>query len=129
MDPTFPKMRQTFASLGQDIFHDVSRHVRQPEIPARVPESKALVIEAEAVEDSRVEIVSMNAIFDHASTVVVRLTVDHPRLHTASGEPAGECTAMMTATIRTVSVRRPPEFGRPHHERVLQQAARLKILD
>src|ERR1041385_6684820 len=47
---------------GDDFFHHVSVHVRQPEITARGPEGKLLMIETKELENRGVKIVNVNLV-------------------------------------------------------------------
>src|SRR4030095_15868688 len=96
---------------------------------AGVPKGEAFVVEAQAAENGGVEIVSVNAVLHDAAAIVVRLAVRDARLHAATGEPARECGAVMTAPVRTVGRGRAAELGGPDNERIFQHSARLEILD
>src|SRR5687767_4711808 len=70
--------------LCQDVLHYVPVHVRQPEVAALEPMRESLVVEAEQVEDRGVEVVDVDGVFDGVEAEVVRLAVDHARLHAAA---------------------------------------------
>ncbi len=67
-------------TLSQDLFHHSTCHVGQPVIAATVAEGQLGVIEAQALQDGRVEIVDMAAVFEDARPKVVRLSVNHAAL-------------------------------------------------
>ena len=72
---------------GQEILHDVSGDIRQPEITARVTESQCLMIESEQVQNGGVEVVDVNGILGDFASVVVSRTVDEARFHTSASQP------------------------------------------
>src|SRR6202021_1969914 len=60
---------------GEDRSHDVAADVGQAEIAAGVAEGQPLVVEAECVQDRRLQIVHVHAVFDDMEAQVVGLAV------------------------------------------------------
>lgn len=75
-------------SSHHDVFDYRPGHIGQPEIAAGVAERELGVIEAEQVENSGVEIVDVDGVFDGLVAVVVADAIGHAASDTAAGHPA-----------------------------------------
>ncbi len=62
-------------------------HVGQAVVAAAMAEREPLVIQAEQVEDGRMEVVNVNFIFHHGRSDVVGAAVTGAALHARAGEP------------------------------------------
>ena len=92
------------------------------------------VIEAELMEQRRVEIVHGDGVLGHVVSVVVRRPVDDPGLHAGARHPDGERARMVIAAVvvaseRALAIDRTAELRGPQHERVVEQAAAFEIAD
>src|SRR5712692_5045205 len=58
-------------SLRKEFGHDVTGHVRQPEIPAQIAVRKPGVIEAKAVQNGGLQIVNVDGIFNDVESQIV----------------------------------------------------------
>ena len=87
--------------LGQDFMEDVARDVREAEIASCVTVRQAFVIEAEAMQHRRVQIVNGGAILDRSKTELIRGSVHRAAANASAGEPDRE----------TVVIVIPPELG------------------
>ena len=63
----------------QDVPHDISMHVRQPEISS-LPVSQPFAVDSQAVEQRGIEVVDMDRVVDDIVAKVVRRSVDEPRI-------------------------------------------------
>ena len=108
-------------------------HVCQPEVSPLVPVGKLLVIDAEAMQHGRVEVVDVYWLVDHVVAEIIRFAVDNTRLHTATCHPFGVATGMVVPPVvglrqATLAIDRSSEFSAPDHQRVIQHAALLEVI-
>ena len=85
------------------------------------------VVDAEAVQDRRVQIVDVDCVFGDVVTEIVGLTVYNAAANAATGEPRRERLRIVIATLRALAARHATELGRPHHDRVVEQPALRQI--
>src|SRR6266540_4130624 len=83
--------------LPYDPLHHVAVHVRQAEVAAGVAVGELLVVEAEEVQDRRVEVVDRDLPLDGLVPIVIRGAVAMAALHAASGHPHGEGLVVVVA--------------------------------
>ena len=81
-------------------------HVGQAEVAAGVAIGELLVVEAQEVQDRRVQVVNVDAIFDGVPAEFVGRPVRPPRLHAAAGQPHREAERMMVAAVGRALARR-----------------------
>src|SRR5262245_36098131 len=127
--PTTRDALNATTSSRQHLFDDLSLHVREPKIPALETEGELGVLEAQQMQNGRVDVVHVRAGFDGAKTEFVRVTENLPRLHAAAGKPHRECFDVMIAArgLSVLTHRRPAKFPAPNDQRVVEQAARFEI--
>ena len=92
------------------------------------------MVDTEAVQDGRVEVAQVRGVLGDVIAELIRGAVLVAGLHAAAGEPDGEGTAVVVApgarvAEATLAERRAAELGREDHQRVLEHAARLQVLD
>lgn len=110
-------------------------HIREAVVAALETEGELLVVEAEAMEDCRVQIVDVNLVLCYVEAKLVRFTDSHARFDTAACQPHRERLRVVVASQLAAEVRvrlnhwRAPEFPAPDDKRVFQQAALFEILD
>ena len=80
--------------------YDVSVHIGQAVVPALVAIGDPPVIEAEEMEEGRVEVVDVHGIFDDFVSEVVGPSMNGPAGDASSGEPDGERIALMISPGR-----------------------------
>src|SRR5690606_15788691 len=116
---------RTLAKSGYDLGNDIVDHaagdVGQAEISAAVAVGEPLVVDAQQVQNRRVQVVDVNFILHGEITVLVGGPVLDARLHAAAGEPHREAFGIVVAAIRPLRGGRAAEFAPPKHERVFQQ--------
>jgi len=118
--------------LRQQGLHHLAMHVRQPVVSALELERQPLVVDAQQVEQRRLQIMNVNPVRGNVVAELVGRTVAHARLHPAAGEPNREAARMVVATVivgrqSTLAINRPPELPSPNDQRVVQKPALLQI--
>ncbi len=86
----------------EDPFHDRAVHICEPVVAAGVAVGEARMVEAEKVEDGRVQVVDMHAVADDRVPEVIRFAVRVAAAHAAAGHPAGERLRVMLAAFRVL---------------------------
>src|SRR3954462_4707420 len=121
---------------GDDVVDHGTGHVGEAEIAAAVAIGQLRVIDAEQVEDRRVEIVNVHRLVDRLEAEVVGGAVTHPPLDPAPAQPHREAERVVIPPVLGLPRaaadfhhRRPSELGPAHDERVLEEAARFQVLD
>ena len=115
---------------GQLAYH-FAGDIREPEIPTLESIRQFGVIETEKVQDRGVQVMDMDAVFDHIEPQLVALSDCDARPYAAAGHPHREGIRMMVATVVRAALnhRGPSELPTPQDESVLKQPALPKILD
>ena len=93
----------------ENLADDVSTDVGQAEIAAGVAIGQLLVVQAQQVQDRRVQIVDVDLVFDGVIAVFVGGAVAHARLHAAAGQPHREAVGVVVAAVVPL---RPSACGR-----------------
>src|SRR5262245_28516416 len=83
----------------ENLFHDVPVNVSQPEIAPLEAIRQSLVVDPQAVEQRRVEVVNVNGLIDDVVAEVVGFAVDDARLYAAAGQPHREIARVMVASV------------------------------
>src|SRR6185312_17479357 len=120
------------ASSGQDPPDYLTRHIREPIIPALVLVGQPLVVDAEEMEDRGVEVVDVDAVGGDAVAERVGGAVGDARLDPTAGRPGGEAPGVMIAAVVVggefpLAVIRPAELASPEHQGVLEHAPLLQV--
>ena len=102
-------------------------HVRQAPIGAVVADRQASVIDAEQMQNGRVQIVAGQRL-DGAPAPLVAFSVGHAALDAGAGEPGDRRAAVVIAPLGALAERMPAELGAEDDQRVLEQASLLEIL-
>ena len=92
------------------------------------------VVDAQTVQDRRVQVVNVNWIFHHIVAEVVSLAVDNPRLDAGARHPEREALGMVVAAVvvageLALAIDGPAELAAPDHQRVVEQPALLEVGD
>src|SRR5690349_10213884 len=74
---------------GEEAFHEAAVDVREAEAPPLEAEGQALVVDAEEVEEGRLEVVDVDRVLGHVHGEVIRGAVGDARLDAAAGHPEG----------------------------------------
>ena len=107
-------------------------HVGQAVVAALELECELFVVDAELVQDRRVQVVDVDRIADDVVAVVVGLTVRDARLDAAAGHPDCEAARVMIAAVVrggqvALAVDGAAELAAPDDERVVEQPAPLQV--
>src|SRR5438046_6013113 len=104
-------------------------NIGQAEIAPGIPIGELLVIEAEQVQDGRVQIVHVNLVLDRLETEFVRRAINRAAFHSPAGEPHAESVRIVVAAhLRLARVvqfdrRSASEFAAENDQCVLEHAA------
>src|SRR5581483_11038178 len=121
---------------GEHLLYYIAGDVGQAKIAAHVPIGQAGVIEAQALQDRRLQIVNVHFVLDYAHAQFVRLADHRAALHAAAGHPEAPCQRMeVTAAvadfvgIANLHQRRASEFARPDDQGRIEQTALFQVFD
>ena len=89
------------------------------------------MVEPEQVEQGCVQVVDVDAAFDHVEAELVGSTQGDARLDAAAGQPHGESVRVVVAAVVPAPLdhRRAAELATPDHQGVLEHPALLEVLD
>ena len=92
------------------------------------------MVESQELQDGGVKVSDVNGILDDVVRELVGLAVDRPRALAAAGHPHREASRVMVAAVIGVAqaalrIDRPAELAAPDDQCLVQQAARLQVLD
>src|SRR5262249_9634515 len=113
--------------LSQNFPENVPAYVRQSEAPSLKFVGKLRMVDPQAVQDGRVEIVHINRITDDVVAEIVGLAIGEPALDPTSGHPEAEAARMVVAAIvilrqRALRVHGPAELAAPDDQSFVQHA-------
>src|ERR1041385_6174458 len=83
---------------GEQILHNLTLHIREPEVAALEAIGKLLVIEAEQVQERGMQIMDVNFVFDHVEPKFIGFAETKAALETAASHPHRKCLGMMIAS-------------------------------
>ena len=113
---------------GQHAPNHMAMNIREPPRSAVVVVGEPFVVEAEQVEDGRVEVVDVDHVFDGLVAELVGGTEAEPMLDARAGEPGGEALGVVVAARGPLLERgHAAELGGPDDERVVEQSAGLEV--
>ena len=109
-------------------------HIRQAELSSLEAIGEAFVVDAEAVQDGRLEVVDVDRVLLRVEAEVVGAAEGHAWLDAAAGHPDRESFAMVIASVffaigSALRVRGAAELAAPDDKRVVEHAALLQVLD
>ena len=104
-------------------------HVCKASFNSVVVETEPLVIDAEQMQDRRVQVVNRRNLFLRPVPEFVCRAVGVPGFHAGSCEPNGESLRIVITSIRAfLKSRHPPKLSDKSHKRVGKKAALLEVL-
>ncbi len=121
--------------LGQDRFHRMLFfHAGQANVESLVLNREKLVVDSQAVQDRRIQIVDVDRVRGDVVTELIRFAVDDASFHAAAGQPDAKAARMMIPAVvgvreRSLRVHRAAEFAAPDDERVFEESPLLEILN
>ncbi len=105
-------------------------HVGQTEVSTLEAVRELCVIEAEQVEDGRVEVVDVDAVGHGVETQFVGFTQSHPRLDPTAGQPHGKgIGVVVSAVITALHHRRAAKLATPDDQGILKHSALFQVLN
>src|SRR5258706_6202173 len=109
-------------------------HVGQAIVAALEAERQAGVIEAQAIEQRRVEVVDVDRVASDVEAVIVGLAEVLSAANAAAGQPHREAAAVMVAAVvlwreLALAIHRAAELAAPDDQRLVEQAALLEVSD
>ena len=108
-------------------------YVRQTEVAAGVAVGQPLVVEAQQVQNRRVQVVDAGRLVDGLEAEVIGGAVNRAAAHAAAGHPHAEAVRVVVAAELRFAVaaefdrRRATELAAPDDQRVVEHAALLQI--
>src|SRR5579884_4364314 len=102
-------------SSRQQLLHDLPMHVRQAEVAALEAVGQLRVIEAQQMQEGRVQVVDVDLVLDHVEAEVVGLAQRQARPEAAAGHPNGEGVGVVVPPVVAAALhhRRPAELASP----------------
>ena len=91
--------------LCEQFFHHPAVDVGQAEIAAGVAVGELFVVEAQQVQDRRVQIVDVDVVLDGREAELVGGAVDVAALHAAAGQPHREAVVIVVAAVDLAGIR------------------------
>src|SRR5688572_10103675 len=109
-------------------------YVGKPEVPALELECKPFVIDAEAVQNSGLQIMYVHRVRDDVVRVIIGLAKCHASLDAATREPDRKTAWVMISAVVVFSqlalaVDCPAELSPPHYQSVVEHSALLQVKD
>src|SRR5690242_16808919 len=89
----------------QQFLHHVSVNIREPEVPARMAESKLGMIEPKQLQKRRVQVMNMDGIFRRFEAELVGGAVNITAADSSACQPHCEAMMIMIAPINLSGVR------------------------
>ena len=86
-------------------------------------------VEAELVQDRGVDVGDVMPVLDGVEAEFVGRAVDDAALDAAAGQPDREAVGVVVAAVGALRTRGAAELGGPDHERVVEQAAVLEVVE
>src|ERR1700704_5832237 len=106
--------------LNQNCFDYGSVDIRQPEMPSLELERQFGVVDTQAVQNGRMQVMHVDRILGYVVAVIVSLAVGNAGLDATACHPDREATRMVIAPVivgcqLSLRVDSPPEFPAPDH--------------
>ena len=109
-------------------------HISQAKLAPLMRKCEPLVVESQAMQNRRLQVVHMHRIFRDVKTEIIRRAIDHARFNSAARHPNRERLRMMIAPLAAAERdvrfhhRRAAKFAAPDHQRVFEQARAVSNL-
>src|SRR5205807_10384212 len=119
--------------LRQKLAHQLAVHVSQPEIAAGVTEDQVFVIQAEQVENRRLQIVHVDLVLHDMEAKLIGSAVSEAALDATAGHPDGKGLRMMIAAEPAAQSRigfdhrRTAELAAPDDQRLIEQTPSFEV--
>src|SRR5262249_57010676 len=117
-------------SLRQKALDYGPRHIGKPKVAPLESVGQPRVVESQQMQDSRVQVVDVNAVFCNVESRLVALTDGNAWFCATAGQPHSECIGVMVAAvISALDHRGPAELAAPNHQSVFEHASLLQVLN
>src|SRR5262245_33039769 len=100
----------------QDVLYDVTMYIGQAEVAAAEAIGQLLVIQAEQMENGRMQVVEVADVLDGVNAQLVGRSVHGAALDAAARQPDAETLGMMIAAIASRGVGSPAKLARPEDQ-------------
>ena len=101
-----------------------------PLVPASVAVGQALVVDAEQVQEGRVQIVDVHAVFHRLESEFITLSVAESAFHTGAGQEASEgVRVVIAASAVGLQEGHATKLRCPYDQRVFQQTAFCQVVE
>ena len=109
-------------------------HIRETIIASLVREDQLLMVDAQKMQDGRVEIVNMDRVLGDVVGEIICFTVHMTLLDPASSEKDAETAWVVVASVvflgeSALAINGTAKLTTPDHQRVVEQPAHFEILD
>ena len=109
-------------------------HIGQSVVAALELEGQTMMVDPQAMQNRRIQIMHMDGIASDVVTVVVRLTVRHSTANSPTRHPDRETAWMVIAAIVggaeiSLAIDGPSELTTPDNQRVFEQTSLFQVAD
>src|SRR5687767_12241677 len=125
--PRYAMRLRGACQLAQNVFDGFAEHVGEAEVAAGVAVGEARVIDAERVQDGRVQVVNGNAVLYGLEAEIVRHAIGEAPFEAAAGNPDGKAVRVVVAARTAFRDRCAAELAAPEDDRLVEQAGALQI--
>lgn len=113
--------------LRQDIEDDTPVYIGQPHVASAKSEGRTGMVESQAVEHCRVQVMHFAFVFDRFVSPFVGGTVNRTTSHTTPSHPNGESEWVMVSSIRALGKGCAAKFTCPDDQGRIEQSAIFQI--
>jgi len=113
--------------LGQERSDDLAVDVGESEISARMTIRQSFVVEAEQMQNGRMQIMDANPVLDRSESKVIGRSVGLASTDATASQPHREAIVVVISACPAFRNWRATEFTSPDNERFLKQAATFQI--
>ena len=110
---------------SDDVSHHSAGHIGEAEITSGIAVRESLVIQAQQVQDRRVQVVHVHSTLNRLVTDFVGLAVAEARLDSTACQENREAAGIVIPAVVALIEGRPAELATPPHQCVIQQTALL----
>ena len=119
-------------SSGKNSPHQLSMHIGQPVLASLVLEGQLLVVDAQQMENRRIEVMHMDRVLCNVVAEIIGLTITDSAFYASTGHPGRETTwVVITAVIKSIvglevlSIGGPAKFAGKYNQCIFKQSTPL----
>ena len=116
-------------ALGQDLFNDVTVHIRKTHISSTKTEGALGMLDSQQVEHSRMQVMDIPFVFDRLVPKVIRPAHTRTTLDPATRHPDGKAKWIVIAPISSLSERGTAKLSGPYDKGFIEHASGFEILN